>query len=63
MDERLPPRLYLHVIAMAEDEEELMGWARTMASIHRKDADVVEVGATLVVDSAEGRPICTEVAV
>lgn len=61
--ERLPPRLYLHIVAVAEDEETLMEWAKTQATIHRKDDDVFEVGATLVVDGLDGRPIATTVEV
>lgn len=55
------PRLYLHVIAMDDNVETLLEWAKIQATIHRKDADVIEVGATLVVDNNEGRPICSTV--
>lgn len=56
---KLMPRLYLHVIVMDDDVEVLKEWAKIQATIHRKDADVIEVGATLVVDNNEGRPICS----
>jgi hypothetical protein len=47
-------RLYLSVLATAEDVETLTEWARVQAAIHRQDGDVVQVEARLVVDGEDG---------
>ena len=44
-------RMYLSTVALFNDEETAQEWARTQAIIFRKDPDVVDVEARLVVDN------------
>lgn len=51
------PRMYLHILATAENVETLREWAKIQAAIHRKDKDVIAVEATLVLDDSAGKPL------
>lgn len=51
-------RLYLSVVAVAEDVETILEWGRTQAAVHRKDRDVIDIDARLVVEDEDGRRRC-----
>lgn len=47
-------RTYLSVVAMIDDPEIAAEWVRTQTAIYRRDPDVVDVEARVVVDTDQG---------
>lgn len=47
-------RIYLSIVAEADDVETLHEWARVQTAMHRHDPDVIDIDARLVVEDADG---------